>query len=236
MSTLIVVQGYSGDQARIEHFLPQWTHHELPVLLLSPIDAPVHIAHPQVTCRTAGPNDYNGELSVERYKQQIAAIADYEADWYMLNESDSFCLTPSVPEYLYGDPEVVRANYANPWDWILMHDDPEPMRTLMTHDTAMQAPWWFSRQALLRMIEVADAAWDGCPPYAKFIDWWFHHAPHLAGLRHESYGFGGVTWPITGAEGAAAIKHCILGGAVMVHGVKDEVALAGVLKAYEEKV
>jgi len=205
------------------------------VLLLSPVDEPVYVSHPQVTCRSVGPNDYNGDLSVERYKQQISALADYDVDWFMLNESDSFCLTPNLPDYLYGDPDLVRANYANPWNWINTNNDPQPMATLMVHDTAMQAPWWFSRRALLRMIDVMDAAWDGCPPYAKFIDWWFHHAPHLAGLRHESYGLGGTTWPISGAEGAAAIRHKIVEGAVMVHGVKDDVALAGILQAYEER-
>ena len=232
--TLVVVQCWAGDIARVNTALEQYVHHGLPVLLLSPEDSQACIEHPLIICRSAGPNAYNDETSVHRYLAQLRALVEYDYDWFLLNESDSFCLSSQLPDFIYEDEEVVWSNYAIPRGWMELNHEPDVEAAMVVHDTAMQAPWFLSHRALERMVSIDEAAWDDCPSYARFIDWWFHTATHRAGLRHEDYGKYGTTWPIVGLWGAACVRPDILGGAIMIHAVKDHEALGAVLEAYSE--
>lgn len=217
MRTLVVIHTWSGDRERVESMLEMWTHHDLPVLVLSPVDAPLIINHPQVTNMQAGLNSYNE--SMDRYVAQFRALVNYDADYYLLCESDAMCLRQELPEYLY-EPDVLWGNHVDPFNHILYFGDPNPARTYATHDCCIQSPWFFSRHGLQRMVDVADEAVAQLPPYAPFIDWWFHMAPHAAGLEHRDYGDDGIShaW-------ANEIRAAVQNGAFMIHAVKERATL-----------
>lgn len=137
-STLVVVHCYAGDQQRVEDFLPQFLHHECPVLILSPNDAPVDIRHPGVTCRSAGMKGWKGPDTIYRQIAHWEIAAEYEADHYLMHDADSICLTPELPRYLYEeDPEIFWCN------------------VIGTYYYNYEPPYFFSRNNLLRMIDVA---------------------------------------------------------------------------------
>lgn len=215
----------------MESQLDLYLHHGHDVLLLSPVDAPVYIDHPQVVCRTAGNNAYNAEAAAfGRYGPQFRALLDHHADWYLLNESDSFCLDPEIPPYLYKDEKVVWSNYADPFGFMEMNGESDMGHEYPKHYPVMQAPWFLSRRALEGMVAVHDQAYEPLPTYAKFIDWWFHTATHLAGFDHNEYGAGGIThaWEPN-------LVVAVSNGAVMVHGAKEPGVRQAVLEAYERR-
>jgi hypothetical protein len=235
MDTLVVVQCWSGDVDRVKRALDQYTHHGFPILLLSPTDAPARIDHPMITCESAGPNDYNGQQSIERYKAQLALLLEYPVTHFLLNESDSFCIEPNIPGYLYSNDDFVWGNYTDVLYYMELNGEPNPEAAYVKHNPAIQAPWFFSRTALEKMVAVFDDVVDALPSYARYIDWWFHTAPHLAGLDHRSYASQGISYPITNTSEADHVYQAILRGAVMIHSVKDSYALKNVLRAYEER-
>jgi hypothetical protein len=241
MSTLVAVQCYSGDAGRVEDALEQYVHHRLPVLILSPIDAPVEsIRHPQILHRTAGFNAYDGSGSVERYRSQLGVLAEYGATHILLNESDSFCLSDELPGYLYRDDNIVWGNYTDIRYFLMLKSEPDVEAAYAKHNPAINAPWFFSVSALEKMLSVFDEAVDALPPYARGltdgvdISWWFHTAAHLAGLEHRSHIPLGVCRPITSPSEAEAARREVLSGAVMIHAVKDRWALEVVRNAYRE--
>ncbi len=234
--TLVAVQCWSGDQARVEQHIGMWLHHGLRVLLISPTNEPLTYNHDQVICDQRGLNDYNGEVSVERYKAQLDALLDYDEDWYLLLESDSFCLSPRLPDVLFDSPDAVWANTVDLRYFVDMNDDPDPEVTYQMFNPAMQSPWFFSRSALERMLEVADTAWDACPPYARFIDWWFPTATRMADLDLRSFGMLGVSHPFQGPPGISLVAEYVRMGAVMIHSVKYTDIFLSARDAYEELV
>jgi hypothetical protein len=235
MSTLVVVQCWSGDVSRVQVSLEQYLHHGQPILLLSPVDASACIDHPLVTCQSAGPNDYNGTQSIERYKAQLTALLEYPATHFLLHESDSFCLSPEIPAYLYRDDNLVWGNYVDVQYYLALSHEPDVEAAFLKYNPAIQAPWFFSRPALEKMVAVFDDVVAELPPYARYIDWWFHTAPHLAGLDHRSYASHGISYPITTSGEAEIVRQAILRGAVMIHSMKDVWARSQVLNAYTER-
>lgn len=141
--TLVVVHCFAGDRDRVVEFLPFYLHHECPVLVLSPEDAPVQIDHPDVTCRSAGLAGWKGWHTLERQIAHLQIVAEFPQTYLLLNDSDSMCLTPELPSYLYGHPEDTFFSNEAMWQ--------EPGAPLVP-------PYFFTQAALARMLEVKDEA------------------------------------------------------------------------------
>lgn len=198
--------------------MPEWTKHGLPVLVLSPVDAP--LICPGTANAQAGMNSYNE--SMDRYGEQFRELLNHDADYYLLFESDALCLRKDLPEYLYV-PDVVWSNHVDPYNHIVHFGDPDPDTTYKTHHVASQSPWFFSRSALEKMVEHFDEAVGMLPSYAPYIDWWFHIVTHVAGLEHRDYGDDGIShaWE---PDLRAAVRN----GAFMIHAVKTKEMLAAI--------
>ena len=75
--TLTVVCGYSGDAHQIKAFLPYYLHHNTPVLVLSPVDAPItpqQVATHRVLFATGGKKAYVGQLSLDRQLEHLKIL------------------------------------------------------------------------------------------------------------------------------------------------------------------
>ncbi len=169
--TLISVQCYQGDVVRTLGHFTYYMHHEAPVIIISPEDSPVII--PGLTCRQAhGRSGYIGQESLDRQRSALRILLEYPFDWYLLNDSDSFCVSPEIPRYLYDDPAIMWSNEVV---------DPRTHPTSLPR-LALQAPYFLSRQILERLVAVCDKVQTH--PITPYIDHFMLQLAFAAGVRH----------------------------------------------------
>ena len=158
--TLVVVHCYAGDRDQVVNALPLYLHHGCPVLILSPEDAPVEIDHPGVECRSAGKAGYFGQESLDRQRQHLEIVLSYPQNHFLLNDSDSFCLSPKIPDYLYEAGDVFFSNEVAEGR---PHKSPYPK-------VAFQPPFFTTRACLKRMLK--EAEFVRAHKITPFIDWY----------------------------------------------------------------
>lgn len=234
--TIVAIQCYTDDAHQVQNAMGLYAHHGCPILILSPTDEPATVDGPGVMSRTAGLDAYMGPASLERHHAQMTVLAEYPQSYILLHESDSVCLSPEIPAYLYEatDPII----WANPVDTKEHIDrnyhegrEADPDGAYVRFPFAMQAPWFFTRTALLAMLEVFDGAAETLPDYAKLIDWWFLAAARTAGYECRAFpdGVSQPIWADNEIQHTAALVRDR--GVVMVHSVKSKTALDALLEA-----
>ena len=146
---LVAVLCYSGDVGQVEYQLNWYLHHGAQVLLLSPEDAPACIDHPQIKCASKGVNGWAGRDACLRFREHIRIMLDEPKTWFLVNESDSVCLSAELPEYLFARTDTVwctkfgsipEGNYNTPPPWFGHRDMWETALRLM--DTRIEE--WFA--------------------------------------------------------------------------------------------
>lgn len=157
MKVLTVVQCYQGDAALVESTL-SWHARHGQVLVLSPADSPVNIEG--VECCSAGRQGWAGPETVERQYLHWKIAAEYDADWFLFNDSDSFAL--ELPEYVF-DPEVFWSNYRTPYK------NNREMRDVFY----VQPPFFMSRAVLEKFIAA------GLSPQDRIDAMWCEQAKAL---------------------------------------------------------
>jgi len=188
-STLIAVFGYgpskhgsdtwdyknSGDVERIRMLLPFYEHHECPVVIMSPSDAPIRELGPHI-CRQAGKRAYTGQESLDRQRDHLRILLEYPFDWYLLNDSDSCCITPEIPPkfYRYGSNTF----WSNEVNETRPHESPYPK-------IALHPPYFVHRQTLGQMLSVADRI--TAHPITPFIDHYMLQLVCESGVIHRSF-------------------------------------------------
>ena len=110
---LVVVHAYAGDLQQVLNQMDSYLAGGRPVLVLSPADAPAEVNHPRVTNQNAGKAGWKGKHTVERQLEHWQMALDKEHDWYLLHDSDSVCLSPDLPDYIFEDPERFWCNVIN---------------------------------------------------------------------------------------------------------------------------
>jgi hypothetical protein len=217
--TLVVVHCYAGDEHQVRAFLPEYLHHGCPVLVLSPEDAPVQIDHPYITCRSAGKACYIGRDALERQREHLKIIDEFPQSWFLLHDSDSVCVTPELPSYLYRDPSIVYGNEVDALYYIRPHGATAEEQRLFNF--TYQPPVFLSHDALKKMLAVADEAMAEVPAYAQMIDYWFAALARHAGLTIRPY-YGNVSRPIWTFDEAVFVRSMIeRQKTVMIHSVKE---------------
>jgi len=216
--TLVAVCGYAGDAHQIKNLLPYYLHHQCPVLILSPNDAPITpqalgSTSKQLIFRTAGERAYIGPASLERQKQHMRVMLEFSFKHILMNDSDSVCLSPQLPRYLY-DEDVFWSNEASDH----MHTMPEGYSFPRY---AAQPPYFCSRRSL-------QAHFDACArlPFEdmklQFIDHYLMRLTAEAKEPHKTFP-GGVSCPTRNdAPGVAHMLDRITNaGGIMLHAIKD---------------
>jgi hypothetical protein len=217
--TRVVVHAYAGDAFRVENALPQYVHHEAPVLVLSPEDAPVEIHG--IESRFAGCRAYTGQLSLERQRAHLELLLDYPERWFLLHDSDSVCLEPQLPDYIH-QPDTVFYN-ASPTARFAGSVGADDWSE--TVPNAFQPPLFFSRGVLERLLAVSDHSMKLLPPWAKLIDWWFALMTQAAGLKSQAFS-DGISRPIWAPYEIARVYASVrTRGIIFLHSVKTKEAL-----------
>jgi len=215
--TLIVVHCYSDDLVRVQNFLPVFTHHERPILLLSPEDAPVTLEHTGIAYASAGGKGWKGPQTIHRQVAHWRLALEYEpyAHWFLLNDSDSMCLDPQLPDYLYADPNMVWAN-------VLCHENEHQE----DDHPNLNPPYFMSRHVLQQLLDKAEEIREDIPQdaflephdWGQAIDGFYTHlVSDLLHIPFETYPDGATTWP----RGRQEVLDLTQKGAIFIHGIKD---------------
>ena len=195
--TRVAVVCYKGDQEQVEQMLDLYTHHERPVTILSPENSKVVIKHPQVENRHAGKQAQYGLDANQRMLAHMKILLEYPDQYFLMHESDSVCLDPRIPDYLYREREdVLFANcgHAMPYN---AECSPEGCPAL-----SFQAPWFMSRKVMETLVSVAPFVPRPVANNARgAVEWWVDlylaQLTHEAGLGHKSFP-DGYLGPVSG--------------------------------------
>jgi len=226
--TLVVVHCYEGDKPLVENFLPVFVHHQRPVLVLSPEDSQVHIDFPGVSNASAGEAGWKGQHTVLRQIEHWRLALQYDnSQWFLLNDADSMCLDPELPEFLYQSDDIL-------WCNVLCHENEHRA----DDHPNLNPPYFMHRKVLQRLLDTADAIGE-MPPEAfteprawgEAIDGFYTYLT-LDVLRapYADYPNGITTWPRGRSD---LFKFVQNEGAIMLHGVKSASDL-GMLLSYRQ--
>jgi hypothetical protein len=170
-NTLVSVHCYQGDADLVREFMPQYLHHECPVVVMSPADSPVRIHG--MECRSAGKRGYFGQGSLDRQREHLKLLLTYPFRYFLLNDADSFCLSPELPAYLYKHENVLWSNEVTEGR---PHASPYPK-------LGVHPPYFLTRATIEKMLTVNVKA----HPITPFIDWYMLALACEAGVGHAAF-------------------------------------------------
>lgn len=216
--TRVIVFAYAGDAAQAENNLPYYLHHQCPVTIMSPDDAPVNLGVASgldVTYRTGGKRAYIGVDAIERQRVHLELMLDFPEKYFFCNDADSLCLTPELPAYLYAQSDVFWSNEISD----CMHERPEGY---LLPRVALHPPWFMSRDTVEKFLMVADMV--SVDLQTPFIDHWFLQLATACGIRHKDFVNGNTSFPTENDEfhfGVLSGK-VRYQGTIFVHTVKSQ--------------
>lgn len=220
--TLVTVHCYAGDAQLVKRAMPYYKHHGCPVLVLSPVDSPVVL--PNIECAHAGNRAYIGQMSLDRQRAHLEILANRPEKYFLMNDSDSFCVSKQIDTRLYENCES--AVWSNEVTEPRPHVSPYPK-------IAMQPPYFITRDNIRRLLHVAPAI--GIHPITQYIDWWFLALTCEAGLRHRPFTdleHASKFPPFTGTEPWKTLEYRIRHmNTTMMHPIKTAWQVALCVKA-----
>lgn len=231
--TLISVHCYAGDADLVRRALPIHMAHGRPVVVMSPVDSSVTVYGIGVSCVSSGKRAYIGADSWTRQHEHMKLLLSYPAEYFLLNDADSFCVSAKIPDGYYARAEG--AIWAGIIEESRPHRSPYPK-------LALHPPYFLSRDSMHRML-VASAR-VSIPQETPYIDhamlaWACEAGLSLhahAELQHDSpVTFSSDTPPEVRCwqELDHRIRHT---GMVMMHPIKTQEQLqlcVGARKFYE---
>jgi len=163
--TRVAVCCYADDAVYVVENMPLYQHHGCPITVLSPADSPALL--PVVDCRMGGKRAYIGQDCLDRMRIHLRIlIAEHTENHFLIHDSDSVCLSPKLPDFLYDEPDTL-------WSNLVHNGIPEQQPGFppgMPH-IAFQPPWFMSRKTIKALLDVS----EGCTvvnPILPFIDYW----------------------------------------------------------------
>lgn len=237
--TLVSVHCYQGDRAQVDLLISFYEHHRCPVVIVSPDNSPV-IGIGGHWCITAGEVGYTGMHTIRRQALQLEALLNLPGnfEWFCCHDSDSICLSPKFPDYLYADRESIYSNVVKDFrvPGTFSHGVHWPLdyHAAFAHKVASQPPYWAHRRVMEKVAAQLHNVQDD--PITPFIDWGMAAAPQLAGVPmkrfHACVSINTKT-PEEISAMAFAVQHR---GATFLHAVKTPQAVRAIRAAYAARL
>lgn len=174
--TIVAACCYAGDAHQVIHALGLYLHHKCPFLVFSPVNSQAGVNYPGVIQHFVGRAAYIGQESIDRQRNHLEILSKYPCDYFLLNDSDSFCLSPNIPEHLY--------NYSSDTIWSNEVVEPRPHESPYPK-LAFQPPYFLSKRVVKKMLTVAHKV--TAHAITPYIDWWMLAVACEAGLQHRSF-------------------------------------------------
>lgn len=215
--TTIVVCGYAGDANQIAALMPWYVHHARPVVVMSPEDAkivPGRLTRRYgVQCRYGGKRAYTGADSLLRQKRHMEMMLEYPTKFFLMNDSDSFCVAAEIPRYVYAEPDVLWSNEVSDDVGHVMPPGYSYPRL------AFQPPYFASREVLKALIAAHEKTGTDYP--MQFIDHYMMRLAVNGGIKHKQF-HNCVSCQTRDANGIAHMMDSVRRrGSVFIHAVKD---------------
>lgn len=230
-NVLVAVSAYAGDRIQVENNLKYYLHHERPLWILSPADAPVTDI-PGARCVSAGLGGWIGLHTLERQRKFLDLLLNSSYKYFLFNDADSICLSPRLPDYLFKHTDIF-------WSNEVTDTNPAPSRL---PKIALQPPYFFSNSVVRAMLRVASipalsytrvTAFGEIPVPTMCIDHWLLQLAHAAGVRHLSFP-DGASFETASPHGAETMKiHVGQLGKIFVHSIKTKQVLDTLMKSRE---
>jgi hypothetical protein len=221
--TLVCVSAYAGDEEQVRNNMPVYIHHKCPVVIFSPSDAPIYEML-GATCLIGGLKGWTGPQTLRRHVRFLELMLAFPFDHYLFNDSDSFCLSPEFPRYLYDDPNSA-------WSNEVTDTNPGPSRL---PKIAMQPPYFFSRAVLEGLLkadknpptsyygDVGPSAGGLLPVPTECIDHYHMQLVMGSGFGHKTF-FHGASFETGTPNGLNTMSELVRNhGRVLVHSVKTK--------------
>lgn len=219
--TLVAVSAYAGDAHQVETFMPVYAHHRCPVVILSPTDAPI-TQMPGAMCLLGGLREWAGPKALERQRKFLEMLLMFPHQRFLLNDSDSFCLSPQVPKYIYDEPDTIWSNIVPDLNPGLSH----------LPKVALQPPYFLSRRNVEAMLNVAKnppASYygpvDGAPIPTECPDHLMLQLAHGSGLPYKTFP-DGASFETVSTHGLECMaEHVRRHQKIFIHSVKTRCVL-----------
>lgn len=259
LDTRIAVCCYAGDAHQVIEMRDLYTHHECPVTILSPTEystAPLDpifgmgsipnppLGSPRVEisgldCRSAGKATIVGQDSLDRQAEHLKILLTYPEKFFFVNDSDSFCLSPGLPKYLYETDVLWSSMVVDSMAFragLCEGPSGEPRKKYYPDGfpkLAFQPPYFFSRAVLEKLV--AASAVVKINPHLPFIDHYMVQLAVQAGVSWDGFR-DGFSAPISShpAMLPAAIEK-VRAGTVILHGAKGSKWSNPLVQAYRER-
>lgn len=173
---LVAVCAYTGDQHQVITGLDLYLHHKCPVVVFSPEDAPADVRYPGIEREFVGRRAYIGQDSLDRQRMHFERLLARPYNFFLLHDSDSFCLSPEIPDHLF--------YYSQKTVWSNEVVEPRPHASPYPK-IAMQPPYFLSRPVLEKLVSVADKV--KAHEITPYIDWAMLAWTYEAGLQHKPF-------------------------------------------------
>lgn len=213
-STRVSVHCFEGDGHYVEEALDMYTHHQCPVTILSPEDSRVEIAG--MDCQFGGCRQSAGQLSLDRQRRHMEMLLTMPEQSFFLNDADSMCLSPQLPDYLYAEPNVL-------WSNLVYNPIPEQQAGYApgVPRLAFQPPYFMSRSVMSRLTEVAEGV--EANPVMPFIDHYMVQLALKAGVTFKAFP-DGLSYAISTGRGEMerAVVEVRHKGFIFIHSVKGQ--------------
>lgn len=228
--TLIAVSAYAGDLNQVQNNMSFYTHHGCPVVILSPVDAPIRgLTNKGVECREAGLKGWIGKHTLERQILFLRILLEYPKNFYLFNDADSLCLSPDIPRYLYQHGDVLWSNEV---------PDTNTGPSLLPK-IALQPPYFLTRAVVEGLIKAASnpATSYTCPAPTTSpegtvmpiptdcIDHYMLQLVHATRYEHRSF-HDGASFETSNTSSLETMTGLVRDhGRVLIHQVKTRIAL-----------
>lgn len=200
----------AGDAYIAENLLPIHEKHKAPIVILSPVNAPVKVMGPHI-CRQAGVRAYIGQESLDRQIAHLKILLEYPFEFYLLNDADSCCISAEIPSVLYASS--ADALWSNEVVEPRPHTSPYPK-------LAAQPPYFLNRRSLAKIVETAPGI--EAHPITPYIDWAMLAWSCEAGLSHHAFSELENQPPDPRSNDSIEGRYFrIRNGAVMIHPIKS---------------
>ena len=145
-----------------------------------------------------------------------------------MNDADSMCLSPKLPDYLYEEPDVLWSNVV----WIESQGEKDESDRRRLPNVALQPPYFASRRTLAALLAMSfpyQNSFDG------FIDHFMTRAAVESGIMWKGF-HDGISSALSMnnnelQRAQVAVRHR---GAVFIHGVKTPRFWQPLVTAHQE--